>query len=129
MAHLRVNDDCLERISASTHIGCDSAISIDIFTLCPYLTEFSVSNYSVKEDFIMTFAKAGTLPVLQTLGFIECKGLDGKLGLLLECRFPCLSVLNLFRTNIVTEDLRALIKALNDEDGVSAYIFNLECHR
>ena len=125
MAHLRVNDGCLERISASTHIGCDSAISIDIFTLCPYLTEFSVSNYSVKEDFIMTFAKAGTLPVLQTLGFIECKGLDGKLGLLLESRFPRLSVLNLFRTNIVTEDHRALIKALNDEDGVLSQLTSL----
>ena len=125
MAHLRVNDDCLERISASIHIGCNSEISIDFFTLRGYITEFSLSNYSVKEDLIETFARAGTLPVLQTLGFIKCRGLVGKFALLLKCRFPKLSVFNLFETDIDTSDLQALFRALNTEDDVLPQLSSL----
>ena len=122
---MRVNDDSSERMMASVYIGRDSIISFDISTLCPYLTEFFLSNYCVNEALITVFANAVTLPALQKLGFIKCKGLERKLTLLLQCRFPSLSVLNLFRTVIDASDLQALSRALNNEDRVLPQLTSL----
>ena len=126
-AHLlmRVNDDSSERIMASVYIGRDSVISFDVSALCAYVTEFFLSNYSVNEALVMAFANAVTLPALQKLGFTHCKGMGRKLTILLQCRFPSLSALNLFRTNIDASDLQALSRALNNEDRVLPQLTSL----
>ena len=119
---IRAKHDCLERIMESF---IDSARYISMSALFPCLTEFSLSNENVGRDFCVAFANAGTLPVLQTLGFIECSGLYGKLAQLLQRRFPSLSVLNLFRTNIDASDFQALSMALNNEDRVLPQLSSL----
>ena len=108
---------------ASFYIGVDSAIYIPSF--CAHLAEFSLSNYSVTKAFILTFARAGTLPAFQTLAFIECGGLERKISLLLQCRFPSLSVLNYFRTEIDAPDLQALTRVLNNENSVFPQLTSL----
>ena len=66
---------------------------------------------------VMTFTRTGILPTLQTLSFIDCMGLARKLSLLLQCRLPSLSALNIIRTDINADDVQALTTEFNSETG------------
>ena len=79
---VRANMDSLQKLIASIRIS-DS--EIDLAAPFQDLAEFSLSNCSVNKAFVMTFARTGILPTLQTLSFIDCMGLARKLSLLLQC--------------------------------------------